>query len=190
MLILSNIYQFLCCQGLLQTISLLCLKYFLEADYPNQSLKKLCMVVSSSKIIIIDGRCGISLRLLCKFQNDRFSGAANGHQNWNILKLGFVIYHWKGNLMLINFYKKSMPLKWIVFKLYAILTIQQHLWYTWLGDLIGTTLVDFLICTRDSVRQGTHAISKSFHYGTYLIITKYVVNLSIILVSYFMVKKC
>ena len=33
---------------------------------------------------IIDGRCGISLRLLCKFQNDRFAGAANGHQNWNI----------------------------------------------------------------------------------------------------------
>ena len=29
--------------------------------------KKLCMAVSSLKIIIIDGRCSISLRLLCKF---------------------------------------------------------------------------------------------------------------------------
>ena len=91
--------------------------------------KKLCMAVSSLKIIIIDGRCSISLRLLCKFYNDWFSGAANGHQNWNIMKLAYVIYHWKGNLMLINFYK-SMPLKWIVFKLYAILSIQQHHWYT------------------------------------------------------------
>ena len=69
------------------------------------------MVVSSSKITIIDGRCGISLRLLCKFHNDKFSGAANGHQNRNIMKLAHVIYHWKGNLMLINFYERSMPLK-------------------------------------------------------------------------------
>ena len=69
------------------------------------------MVVSSSKIIIIDGRCGISLRLLCKFQNDKFSGAANGHQNWNVMKLARVVYHWEGNLMLINFYKGSTPLK-------------------------------------------------------------------------------
>ena len=74
--------------------------------------KKLCMVVSSSKIFITDG-------------------AANGHQNWNIMKLAHVIHHWKRNLMLINFYKRSMPLKWIVFKLYAVLTIQQHRWYTW-----------------------------------------------------------
>ena len=41
------------------------------------------------------------------------------------MKLAHVIYHWKRNLMLINFYKRSMPLKRIVFKLYAILTIQQ-----------------------------------------------------------------
>ena len=68
-------------------------------------------MVVSSKIIIIDGRCGISLRLLRKFQNDRFSGAANGHQNLNIMELAHVIYHWKGNLMLINFYKRSTPLK-------------------------------------------------------------------------------
>ena len=73
--------------------------------------KKLCMVVSSSKVIIIDSTCGISLRLLRKFQNDRFSGAANGNQNWNIMKLAHVTYHWKGNLMLINFYKRSTPLK-------------------------------------------------------------------------------
>ena len=56
------------------------------------------MVVSSSKIILVDGRCSISLRLLCKFQNDRFSGAANGRQNWNIMKHAHVIYYWKGNL--------------------------------------------------------------------------------------------
>ena len=66
---------------------------------------------SSSKVIIIDGRCGIHLRLLCKFQSDRFSGAAIGHQNWNIMKLAHVIYHWKGNLMLINFYKKKYAFK-------------------------------------------------------------------------------
>ena len=62
------------------------------------------MVVSSSKITIIDGRCGINLSSL-----GRFSGAANGHQNWN-MKFA-VIYQWKGNLMLINFYKRSTPLK-------------------------------------------------------------------------------
>ena len=96
-----------------------------------RSLKTLCMVVSSSKIIIIDGTCGISLRLLRKFQNYRFSGAAIGHQNRNIMTLAHVIHHWKRNLMLINCYKRSTPLKWIVLKLYAISTIQQHRWYTW-----------------------------------------------------------
>ena len=69
------------------------------------------MDVSPSQIIIIDGRCGISLRLLRKFRNDRFSEVANGHQNWNIMKLAQVIYHWKGNLMLINFHKRRTPLK-------------------------------------------------------------------------------
>ena len=150
----------------------------------------MCIDVSSSKFIIIDGRCGISLRLLRKFRNDRFSEAASDHQNWNIMKLAQVIYHWKGNLMLINFHKRSTPLKWIVFKLYAILTIQQHHWYTWWWNLIGTTPVEFVIYRRDNVRQETHDVSKSIHYGTYLIITKYVVNLSTIVVSYFMVKKC
>ena len=67
--------------------------------------KMLCMVVSSSKIIIIDSRCGISLRLLRKFQNNRFSGAANGHQNWNIM----------------IFLQKKYAFKMNVFKLYAIL---------------------------------------------------------------------
>ena len=39
-----------------------------------------------------------------------FSGAANGHQNWNIMRLDHVISHWKGNLMMINCYKRSTPL--------------------------------------------------------------------------------
>ena len=69
------------------------------------------MDVSSSKFIIIDGRCGISLRLLRKFQNDRFSEAANDHQNWNIMKLAQVIYQWKENLMLINFHERGKPLE-------------------------------------------------------------------------------
>ena len=38
-----------------------------------------------------------------------FSGAANGHQNWN-MRLDHVISHWKGNLMMINCYKRSTPL--------------------------------------------------------------------------------
>ena len=63
------------------------------------------MVVSSSKIIIIDSKCGISLRLLRKFQNNRFSGAASGHQNWNIM----------------IFLQKKYAFKMNVFKLYAIL---------------------------------------------------------------------
>ena len=43
LLVSSNIYQFLCWQGfeVLQTTSLLYLKYFLEADHPNQSLKSI-----------------------------------------------------------------------------------------------------------------------------------------------------
>ena len=79
--------------------------------------KKLCMVVSFSKIIM-DGRCDISLRLLCKFQNDRFFGAANGHQNWNIMIWNLLMLCIIGKEILINFYKISTSLKWIVFKLY------------------------------------------------------------------------
>ena len=52
LLTFSNIYPFFCCQGieLLQTISLLCLKYLLEADHPNQSLKSIytsCIRISA-----------------------------------------------------------------------------------------------------------------------------------------------
>ena len=65
------------------------------------------MIVSSSKTRIIDGRCGISLTLLRKFQNDRFSGAANGHQNWNIMKLAHVIS--LERIFDADFYKK----KWV-----------------------------------------------------------------------------
>ena len=42
-LVFSNIYQFLCCQGLevLETISLLCVKCFLAADHRSQFLKSI-----------------------------------------------------------------------------------------------------------------------------------------------------
>ena len=67
------------------------------------------MVVSSSKIIIIDGSVALALGYYANFKMS-FSGAANGHQNWNIMRLAHVISHWKGKLMMINCYKRSAPL--------------------------------------------------------------------------------
>ena len=78
------------------------------------------MVVSFSKISIIDGRCDISLRLLRKFQNDRFSGAANGHQNLNIMKLAHVMYRWKGYLTLI------FTKKWVFKMIYLIVELDRY----------------------------------------------------------------